>query len=810
MPTSFQGEHLLPGYLGQFFILLSFVSALLSLYAYFKTIKQENSLEKTPYLKLAKSSYFIHVLSIIGIFSSLFYIIFSHYFEYHYAWRHSSMNLPMKYIFSSFWEGSEGSFLLWMLWQGILGLVVVMGSNPLNTRVMVVVNLVQAMLATMVIGFYFSTSAHIGSNPFKLLRHEMAHLPVFSMPDYLSKVADGNGLNPLLQNYWMTIHPPILFSGFALTLFPFAYSIAALWKNDYKSFIKPTLRWSLATGAFLGLGIMLGGAWAYESLTFGGYWAWDPVENASLVPWIIMVSGLHTLLIYKSTGRSLKVTLIFTILSYLFVWYSTFLTRTGVLGETSVHAFTDAGKSLYYHLIIVMAVLIGISLWALISKWRKMPKIAGEEEINSREFWMLIGAFVLFFSAFLIIFYTSVPIWATAWKLLSNNEISIEDPVSFYNKQQVWFAILISILSASILFLKYKKTNIKKPLLQLLVLGVISALLTVLLVKVQQVNGYALVVFSFSSIFALVTSFYYLLSYQKFNLKKAGGTITHISFGLMMLAILFSSYKKEIISINNKGQVVDFGLKTYQENLQESRENVLLFRNTAYPMGDYLVTYLGDSVVDNKPPINFFKIRFEKVDPSNNQITETFYLYPNVFVDEEGKGGMGSNPDYKHYLSKDVFTYISSTSDPKKKKDEVSFRPFVLKKTDTVFLSNGFVVFDGLQSNVNEKGADAIEAKGVLSVYDIKGKLGEVAPIYRIEGDKVFTVNDTLNSFGIIANISKIDPTTESVEFNIYQKGQLDDFVVLKVAVYPFIGLLWLSVVLMFIGFGLSWYQRRK
>src|SRR5690606_22423412 len=158
-----------------------------------------------------------------------------------------------------------------------------------------------------------------------------------------------------LQNYWMVIHPPVLFFGFALTLFPFAYAIAALWKNDYKSMIKPLLRWSVAATGMLGLGIMMGGAWAYESLNFGGYWAWDPVENASLVPWMILISALHTLLIYKSTGRSIKITLIFFVLAFLFVWYSTFLTRTGVLGDTSVHSFTGEGAFLYWHLLCIIA-----------------------------------------------------------------------------------------------------------------------------------------------------------------------------------------------------------------------------------------------------------------------------------------------------------------------------------------------------------------------------------------------------------------------------------------------------------------------
>lgn len=811
MTEVFQGERLMPGYFGQFFVILSFVTALLSLYGFLKSGKQNPAdiPTKDSFWKLGKISFNIHFLSLIGVFVALFFIIFNHYFEYFYAWRHSSMNLPFKYILASFWEGSEGSFLLWMFWQAFLGLFILARRNPLSSKVMVVVCIVQAILATLVLGVYFGDDFHLGSTPFRLLRDDMSDSPELQVFDYMTRLKDGNGLNPLLQNYWMTIHPPVLFLGFATALFPFAYAIAALWQNDFKSFIKPALRWSLTTGAFLGLGIMMGGAWAYESLSFGGYWAWDPVENASLVPWLIIIAGLHTVVVFKSTGRSLKISLIFLILSYIFVWYSTFLTRTGVLGETSVHAFTDSGKALYYHLLIVLFAMIAASIWALSARWKKMPRVAGEEATSSREFWMLVGSIVLLLSSLLIIFYTSVPIWASAWKLIANDEITIEDPVSFYNKQQIWFAVVLALLSGGIQFLKYKKTNPKKVVKILGLLVIIAILLTTLLCIAQDIKGFALVGFAFAAIFAIIANVFYIVTNQKFQLKKSGGAITHLAFGLMLLAILFSSHKKEIISINRTGKVMDFAKETYQENLQESRENVLLFRNTAYPMGEYMVTYLGDSAVDNDPPINYYKLRFDKRNPETNDLEESFFLYPNVFL-KDGKVSEGANPDSRNYWTKDIFTYISYMSDPTTKDKEADFRQFVLRKDDTVFLANGYLVYEGLESNANEVTTGPIEAEAILTAYDINGTLGKVRPKYIIDGASIVATNDTLNSFGVVANIAKIDPETGSVEFNIHQKGQLDDYIVIKVTVFPYIGLLWFSIVLMFIGFIVSLIYRRK
>jgi cytochrome c-type biogenesis protein CcmF len=140
----------------------------------------------------------------------------------------------------------------------------------------------------------------------------------------MQHIHDGNGLNVTLQNYWMVIHPPVLFLGFASMIIPFAFAFAGLWTKDYTGWVKPVQPWALFAVMMLGTGIMMGAAWAYESLNFGGYWAWDPVENASLVPWLTMVAGVHTLLAYKATGHSLKTTVFFFFISYVLILYSSF------------------------------------------------------------------------------------------------------------------------------------------------------------------------------------------------------------------------------------------------------------------------------------------------------------------------------------------------------------------------------------------------------------------------------------------------------------------------------------------------------
>jgi cytochrome c-type biogenesis protein CcmF len=256
------------------------------------------------------------------------------------------------------------------------------------------------------------------------------------------------------------------------------------------------LPWALFASAALGVGIMMGAAWAYESLNFGGYWAWDPVENASLVPWLVLIAGIHTLLIYKHTGRSLKATLSFFIVAFWLIIYSTFLTRSGILGDTSVHAFTDLGMNLQLFLFMYLVIwLPGIlfaknknqrNIGAIISvgilpilyllnfAWLGMlaliagvvytiyqssssvPTIRSEENTSSREFWMFIGSLMFFLSAIIIIIQTSLPVFN---KVFGKDVAPPEDPEFAYNSIQIFVAIIVAILTAVTQYLKYKDTG---------------------------------------------------------------------------------------------------------------------------------------------------------------------------------------------------------------------------------------------------------------------------------------------------------------------------------------------------------------
>ncbi len=362
----FAGEHLFIGNAGRFFVVLSLVASFLGVATYFKAAESKDEPGEKSWKRIARISFITHAVSVFAIFFTLFYIIHSHYFEYAYAWEHSSIALPVYYMISCFWEGQEGSFLLWMFWHAILGVILLFSAGKWESRVMAIVCLAQVVLSTMILGVEIGPWFTLGSSPFELLRiakPELLDIPILATvgkANYLSVIQDGTGLNPLLQNYWMVIHPPTLFLGFASSIVPFAFVIGALWKREYDSWIRPALPWTLFCVMILGAGIIMGGFWAYESLSFGGYWAWDPVENASLIPWIIIIAAVHVMHIHKSTGNSLLLASLLAMSCFILVLYATFLTRSGVLNGTSVHAFTDLGLAGQLMVFLFMFMLIPV------------------------------------------------------------------------------------------------------------------------------------------------------------------------------------------------------------------------------------------------------------------------------------------------------------------------------------------------------------------------------------------------------------------------------------------------------------------
>ena len=635
----------------------------------------------------------------------------------------------------------------------------------------------------------------------------MQGAPIFQQPNYLEFIKDGNGLNPLLQNYWMVIHPPILFMGFAATLIPFAYTIAGLWKKDFTDWVKPTLSWGLFGVAVLGLGICMGGAWAYESLSFGGYWAWDPVENASLVPWLTLVAGVHTLNIYKHSKFSLKTTLLFFILTFFLIIYSTYLTRTGILGDTSVHAFTGEGASLSIHLIGFLIIIAIISFWLFFKNSKAIASPQKEEATWTREFWMYIGSLVLLISAIQITFTTSIPVWN---KMFGLKLAPPADPMYHYNRIQIWIAVVLAVLIGITQFFKYKNTEIKKVVKDQIATLIITTIISLIIGFHQHINQIQAIFIMVTAVYAVVANIGYLIKIKVKEVTKWGASIAHFGFGLMLLGILLSSFNKHVISKNKLN--IDLGLqgKTDQETHQENQQNILLFRNTPAEMSDYTLTYLGDSVV---APNHFYKIQYTKFDKQTNKQLEKFILYPLAQINP--KMGLISSPDNKKYWDRDVFTYVTKTLDKSSVPDTMQYTKQTVKPNDTLYFKNGYLIYRGINKNVSnpnyipEQGDIALSTQ--LDAYNLDGKTNTVEPVYFIRGNMQNRLEDTLHDYNLYVRIAKINMDKENtVDIEFKQPAAENDYVVMKAIVFPHINILGIGTVIMTLGSILALFRRLK
>ena len=637
MPIHYIGEHLFPGQLGKTFVWFSFISAVIATVLYFINSRKEQN--ETGKLKLmARTIFFLHASTLIGVAVVLYYLIFSHYFEYSYVWEYSSKSLPVKYIISCFWAGQEGSFLVWALCQAIIGMILIFISREWENRVMSVVSLSQIFVTSMMLGIKIF-GLKIGGSPFMLIRETFANLrdSIFQFPDYLQNLTDGNGLNPLLENIWMTIHPPILFLGYALALVPFAYAIASLMKKDYYSWIKPVIPWTILSLTLLGAGILLGGAWAYVSLTFGGFWSWDPVENSSLVPWMTLVAGLHFLIIARKQNYALLTAYLFIGLSYVLVLYASFLTRSGVLGDTSAHAFGDNGMTL--QLLVYLLTFLVITVVMIVINVRKFSE-KKKEILLSREFWMFIGAIIIVVSAFQILFTTSIPVINS---LFGTDIAPPSDRVGFFNRWQVPYALLITAFIAFTQYLYYSSNQPRvffKKLLVPLAISVVFLIPFIVSGIVWQLNYIFMLFFV---LFSIISSVYNLIL-QTAKPRNIAAVITHIGFATFLLGTLLTFSNSVTISMNTSGY--DLG------SAKANEECLLLNRNDTVYMNGYYVAYTNKIQKGNltEYQLDFMKrrnLRFEK----------EFTLYPSVNV--HPRMGAVYNPDTRHFFMRDYYTYIS-------------------------------------------------------------------------------------------------------------------------------------------------------
>ena len=458
----------------------------------------------------------------------LWWSFFARDYSFTYIFKNSSNDLPPFYTLTAFWSSLEGSHLLWTLLLAICATLALWTHAKDNEHIMPYVTAaLQGVLAWM----YYLSLTH--SDPF------MRMLPLPS---------DGQGMNALLQNPYMAIHPPTLFVGYTLLAVPFAYGVAALCYGDITSgWLKTVRRWALLAFCFLTAGVSLGGRWAYVELGWAGYWAWDPVENSSFIPWLLCVCLLHSLLVQDKVGHLKRMSIALAFGAFFFSFFGTFITRSGVI--SSVHSFAQSPIGGSYLLFLAALLLVFIVIYYLRAP-SILPAEAGKVWGMAKESALLITQFLLLTLATIIVIGTLFPIVAEA---LMGQRISVQAPYFNTFAPYIGLALVIAIAIGNIMRYQRSQLTIGK---NMLIAALVSALpLAFLFAHYGEVwrtpARYALaaqcvgIYFCFASLLVLSVDVFARLSDLRFkfilflrrNRSYLGGYVAHV--GLLMAVLGF-------------------------------------------------------------------------------------------------------------------------------------------------------------------------------------------------------------------------------------------------------------------------------
>lgn len=795
--------------IGSIVLSLALASSLVAMVMYFLTYKGYQNT-----LNIGRVAYHTMAMLVIAASAILLYLILSHDYSYKYIYSYSSTDLPKGILAATFWAGQEGSFMLWVLLTSIVGIILQNYSSKrgdLEPRVMSVFTLSTSFLLVMVSPLFKNPFAYIWTEPIFINVKDISSV-FFNQPwiqNFLFSdsstnqnfvkmgpelfatlssagiavkdfVINGKGLNPQLLNFWMQIHPPILFIGFSMATVPFAFAIAAMMKNDYTQWVKQAFPWVLAGAGILGLGIMMGGYWAYEMLGWGGYWAWDPVENSSLIPWLVGVASIHTLLVQRKTqakggiGKYAKTNLILSIMTYILVLYSTFLTRSGVLGDASVHSFVDPGMLVYLFLVIFIGTFIVLGFGMLIYRWKYLnEKIETEESLLSRDLALFTAAVVLCASALIVLVGTSAPLFGNAVDTF------------FYNEMHIPLAIIIGLLNGLSLLLKWRQSDgqdlLKKSFLSI----VLSILATILIIVFGGVTDVMMILLSLAASFSLFVNLEIAIKIVRGNMKMLGAYVSHIGIALFILGVIGSAAYSKHIDID-------------------------LIKNEPKEALGYQLTFTGYNPIENNTKYAF-NVNLKKGE-KNYTISPVMYI-------SEFNNGLMREPAILNMWTKDFYVspvgYDEGTGDSHNHDQVID-----LEKSASSEINGAKISFDRFDMPAEtmqamQEGKD-FQMGAVLSL-EFNGKKESFELLRKSVSGQVQFTDYTSQNAGV--KIQLLNLTAGKIQISVSNlntssmeniKESPKEVLSISASVKPFINLVWAGVLVMFVGFFVSVSRRLK
>jgi cytochrome c-type biogenesis protein CcmF len=624
------------------------------------------SKREEPWLERGRQAFILMTMAVVLASCLLMYLFISHDYRLAYIWSYSDSSLPMHYLISSFWAGQEGSFLLWIFCGVLFGLPVMRFARQYESRVMLFYNLTLVSLLLLL----------LKQSPFRF--HEgMTAIP-----------PDGNGLNPLLQNPWMVIHPPVMFVGYASLAVPFAFALAALWMRRYHEWIRVSLPWVLISLLTLGMAIMMGGYWAYETLGWGGYWGWDPVENASLVPWLLTAALAHGMLLQRGSDRFRRLNMVLAILSYLTVVYATFLTRSGVLSDFSVHSFVDLGISGW--LVFNMCFFLVLSIAMLVWRWREIPTEVGEEPFLSRTIFYVLGMIVLILTGVIVGFGTSAPLFTRLWGEPS------QVGTDFYNTTGFYLAVALALVLGMVPFLTWhgiKSTSGQRlPITLAIVTGGLAACY-VLGLRLPL----AYIYMAMALLVIVANSWTIADKLRSGRWRNTGAAVSHIGIGLMLVGFLTTGWL-------------------------DRDQKVKLAQGQSTEVLDYSMTFLG-------PETNALGREEMRVEVSKGD-GKARILKPLMWINRKSNQ-MVANPDIQTSLTTDLYLapseYIPASS-------AQTGSSIVIKKNEPAKFKGWSLLLHGFDTAMHDSSASGISVASRLTIQPPDKDPVELLPLYVSQG----------------------------------------------------------------------------
>ena len=742
--------------IGSFIIWISFAAALVSTCFYFISVKKQSA------LLMARNSFLISILGIVAVSVLLLTYILQHRFEYNYIAGYSSRDLPTALLVTTFWAGQEGSFLLWTLFAAIIGFILQRYTRRkgMESEAMATYSLVLAFLLSLI----------VIKSPFQYIWDVAANSV---QQGFIPR--DGRGLNPLLQNFWMIIHPPILFIGFASLAVPFVLAVAALWRKQYDKWIRAALPWVLFSAFSLGAGLMLGGYWAYGVLGWGGWWGWDPVENSSLIPWIVAIILIHTMLIQMLTGKLARANFVLAVLAYLLVIYSTFLTRSGILANASVHSFVDSGAFAYALLIIWLAVAAigGLGMILLRRKELAIQTLPGTW--LTRESLLSIATMVMGVCAAVILFGTSKPLFST----------STVEP-SFYNSTNLPLAMLMTLLLGLSLSMKWNKEEQPLFMKKLVIPGVLSVaiLSTFIIMGLHDILAASLMLTSLFAFFVSIAQGYRIAKEQP---RFIGGTLSHTGLAILFLGIIASG---------RYGQ----------------KQSISLPLNQKRSMLGYELTYTGTSLTqDGKTKL------IVNLERDGKRI-----LLAPIMFESQYNNSLMRNPDYISSWFSDF--YLEPVSLEQGETDQQNL--IVLVKNEPQMYGPMTITFKRFDMGEHGKssmmsGGNSVTIGAVLQIKTGKD-IQEIFPTttYNVQGNpemKTAYLKNGHLGFELVAMNVGSSTKKSQVQINVvgidgtkHREMQKPEILIAEISVKPFMNFVWIGSAMIICGLIIAMMRRLK